>query len=438
LIKRRRFPKIFFGWWQTLVTCTWGGLGSAFNNYGISVFFKPIAAELGLSRAAASLAAGVSRLEGGLEAPLTGWLSDKYGPKWVIFTGACIVCIGLVLMNFINSLWQYIVVWGVIIGFGHNLAFTIAIDKTIINWFIKQRGLAFATRFVIIGICGVIVLPIISWIVTTQGWRMTNLIWAVVMFVGLPFLWFFVKKNRPEYYGLLPDGATVGEEVAGTSQMIDRGVEYAAEVKEVEFTFRQALKTQSYRMLIVGLTVGSMVMGAVNIHVIPFLTDIGIDPVVAGSMMAMMVFFTIPSRFLVGFLSDRVRIDHLRFLLAGTYLFMAAGITAFLLNQTIAMIYVFLILYGFGSGASIPMKIILLGRYFGRKAHGIIHGTTSMIQAPTLFLAPVYAGWVYDTTGSYITAFITVAALATCATFIICLVRPPKPPVEVTDIHKFM
>ena len=66
-------------------------------------------------------------------APVIDWLSDKYGPKWVIFTGACTVVIGLVLMYFINSLWQYIVVWGVIIGSGSNLAFTLAIDKTITN-----------------------------------------------------------------------------------------------------------------------------------------------------------------------------------------------------------------------------------------------------------------------------------------------------------------
>ena len=91
----------------------------------------------------------------------------------------------------------------------------------------------------------IIILPIVTWLVTTQGWRMTNLIWAGVMFAGVPLLWFFVKQNRPEYYGLLPDGATVEGEAADTSQMIDKGVEYAAEFGEAEFTLRQAMKTPS-------------------------------------------------------------------------------------------------------------------------------------------------------------------------------------------------
>jgi len=438
LIKRRRFPKIFFGWWQTLVTCTWSGIAEGFNMYGVSVFFKPLAAELGLTRAAASLAAGVGRLEGGLEAPLTGWLCDKYGPKWVIFTGACIVAIGLVLMNYINSLWQYIVVWGVIIGAGCNLAFTLACDKAITNWFIKKRGRALALRFVLLGILGVILLPIVTWLVTTQGWRVTNLILAVVMFAGLPFLWFFVKKNRPEYYGLLPDGATVGEEAADTSQMIDKGVEYAASVGETEFTVRQALKTPSYWILALGYCAGMIGYGAINIHLIPFLTDIGIDPMVAGGMMAVMVFFNIPSRLLAGFLADRVRTDHLRFLLAGTFLFQVIGITVIVLNQTTAMIYVFLVLFGFGSGANIIVRILIESRFFGRKAFATIHGVTNMIQAPIGLVTPVFAGWVYDTTGSYTIAFISFGAITAVGTFLVFFLRPPKPPADVGDIHKFM
>ncbi len=438
MIKRRRFPKIFFGWWQTLVTCTWSGIAEGLYGFGISVFFKPIAADLGLSRAAASLAAGVGRLEGDLEAPLTGWLCDKFGPRWVIFTGACIVVIGLVLMNFVNSLWQYIVVWGIIIGAGNNLAFTLAIDKTITDWFIKKRGLAFAMRFVLLGIWGVILLPIVTWLVTTQGWRMTNLILAVVMFAGLPFLWFFVKQKRPEYYGLLPDGTPVGEEAADTSQMIERGVEYATSLGEVEFTLRQAMKTPSYWILTVGFSAGTTMYGAINIHLIPFLTDMGIDPVVAGGMMAMMVFFTIPSRFLAGFFGDRVRKDHLRFLLAGTFLFQVIGIIVILLNQTIAMIYVFLILFGFGSGASIVVRILMEGRFFGRKAFATIHGATNMLHAPIGFVTPVFAGWIYDTTGTYTIAFISFVAITAVGAFLVCFLRPPKPPAQVTDVHKFM
>ena len=265
------------------------------------------------------------------------------------------------------------------------------------------------------------------------------MIWAGVMFTGVPLSWYFVKQKRPEYYGLLPDGAKVesGSE-ADIDAIIDKGVEYAASFDETEFTLRQAMRTRAYWMIVMAWACSHLVVGGINIHIIPFLTDMGIDPIVAGGMMAMMVFFTVPSRFLSGFLADRVRKERLQFLLAGAFLCQAIGIAAFLLNQTIAMVYVFLILYGFGSGATTPLKLLMGGRYFGRKAFASIQGTSMMFAAPLSLLAPVYAGWIYDTTGSYISAFITFAALATFATFLMFLVRPPKPPAQVTDVRKFM
>ena len=159
-------PKVYFGWWIVLVTAIVSGLGVSFYRYGISAIFKPLAAELGLSRAAASVATGIGRLEAGLAAPLTGWLVDKFGPRWAVFSGGCIIGFGLILMNFINSGWAYNIVWGLVIGSGVNLGMTLAVDKTTTDWFIRKRGLATGTKFMIRGIIGVIVLPVVSWLVT--------------------------------------------------------------------------------------------------------------------------------------------------------------------------------------------------------------------------------------------------------------------------------
>jgi len=424
---------------MNLVTGIYSGLGHGFTGYGVSVIFKPLAADLGLTRAATAWATGIGRLQGSIEAPITGWLSDRFGPKWVIVVGICFISTGLVLMNFVDSAWSYYVVWGVVTAVGTNLALTIAIDKALTDWFIRKRGLAFGIRFVIIGICGVIVLPIITWLVTTHGWRIACLVWAGVMFTGIPFSWYFVKQKRPEYYGLLPDGVTVeSDTVTDTEVMIDRGVEYAAGFEEVEFTLRQAVKTPAYWLMTVSWISAMVVAGAINIHCIPFLTDMGIDETVAGGMMAMMVFFTIPARFIGGLLADRVRKDHLQYLVAAAFLFQAVGITAFLLNQSIPMVYVFLILFGFGSGAPVSLRLAIGGRFFGRKAFASIQGSSMVFTAPAALLSPVYAGWVYDTTGNYITAFTLFAGLAALSAALMCLVRPPKPPAQITGIRQFL
>ncbi len=439
LIKRRRSPKIFFGWSTVIASGILGLWAYGFHGWGFTAFFKPIASELGFSRAVASVPTGIGRLEGGLEAPLAGWCTDKFGPRWIITSGVLIFGLSLILMNFIDSLWGFYIVWGVMLGTGLNIAVTTPIDTAISNWFVKKRGLALGVKTLFFGLAGMLVLPLVAWLITIQGWRMTCFIGGVVMWlVGLPLACFCFKQHRPEYYGLLPDGATGGEEAADANQVIDRGVKYATEVEEVEFTLRQSLRTPTFWIIIAAQAAQSMAMPAINIHGVPFLTDIGIDPLKAAGMVAMIAAASVPARLIGGFLADRVSRHHLRFLLAGALSLQAVGFAVFLLNQTIAMIYVWFILYGVGMGAAMAPIIAMRARYFGRKAFGSIQGISSAFQTPVGVVAPIYIGWVYDTTGNYITAFVLIAVLVAFATVLSAFAIPPKPPAQITDIRKIV
>jgi len=439
LIKRTKFPKIFFGWWTVLTAGFIGFWGHGYYSHGFSALFKPIASELGFSRTVTSVAASIGRFEGGFEAPLVGWLTDRFGPKWIVFTGAFLIGLSLILMNFIDSLWAFYLVWGVALGTGVNIALTLPTDVAISNWFVKRRGLALGIKNVFSGLSGVLILPLVAWLIVTQDWRTTCVIGGVVMWlVGLPLIWFFLRQQRPEYYGLLPDGATVKEETTDVSQMIEKGIEYAAEVQEVEFALRQAMRTPTYWILVLANACHSLAMPAISIHGIPFLTDIGIDPLVAAGMLSMLVAASIPARLVSGLLADRVRIGHLRFIMAGAYVLQAVGFSIFLLNQTIAMVYVWFILYGIGQGAGFGLMAPMRARYFGRKAFGSIAGSSRLFMTPVGIAAPIYLGWVHDTTGSYITAFTLIAALVALSALLAAFVIPPKPPAQVTDIRRIV
>lgn len=438
MFRRTRFSKIFPGWWIVLVSGILALWGHGYNTYGISALFKPISSELRFNRAATSLAASIGRLEGGFEAPLTGWVTDRFGPKWIVLFGVFLISLSLILMFFINSLWGYYVFWGVMLGTGCNIALTLPTDTTISNWFVKKRGLALSIKQVFSGLSGVIVLPLIAWLIIVQGWRITCLIGGVVMLVvGLPLAWFFLKSHRPEYYGLLPDGGTV-EEKTDTNQMIEKGVNYAAEVNEVEFTLRQAVRTPAYWLLIAVNAVHGLVAPVMNIHLIPFLTDRGIDPLVAAGMMSIMIAASLPARFVGGFLADRISRRHLRILVGGAYLLQTVGVAIFLLNQSLAMIYVWFILYGIGQGAGNTLNPLIRADYFGRKAYGSIRGSATMLMTPVGVIAPIYVGWVYDSTGTYMTTFTLFAALLAAATVLMFFTLPPKPPPKLTDIRQIL
>jgi len=117
---------------------------------------------------------------------------------------------------------------------------------------------------------------------------------------------------------------------------------------------------------------------------------------------------------------------------------MTAGFAIFLLNRTIPMIYAWFIIYGIGVGMNFILLPSTRARYFGRKAFGSIQGSTSLFTMPFGVIAPVYAGWVYDTTGSYINVFTSLAGLLAFATVLAAFIPLPKPPARITDVRKIV
>jgi len=427
--KKRKFPKIFLGWGLVANGSFLNFWGIGYRLYGLSALLKPLSAELGISRAATSVASSIGQMGGGFESVLTGWLTDKIGPKKVIFFGIFLFGTGLILMKFVNSQWSFYLAWGVMMGLGFSAASGVPMNTAITNWFVKKRGLALGTRMMI---TAAFALPIITWLITSYGWRTACLIGGLIwLIIGVLLTLLFVRDHRPEYYGLLPDGAQVKEESReGENKIIERGIQYAAEVEEIEFTFRQAVKTPSYWILILAQVGPTITRNSMIIHFIPIITDMGVSPTKAAAMVTIAGFASPVSRFLSGYLADRIGRQHLRFVLAGSFLLQAIGIGLFVLYQTIAVVYPFLVLYFISLAVNIIIHPLIAGRYFGRKAIGTIQGTSLAITMPIGLIAPIYLGWIYDTTGSYTSALTLTSSLLTLSSLFMLLARPPKPPTE--------
>ncbi|MFH1032264.1 MAG: MFS transporter [Chloroflexota bacterium] len=431
-------PKVFFGWWTVLATgllCIWG---YGFYSVGFSALFKPISLELGLSRATTSVARSLGQFEGGFEAPIVGWLSDRIGPKMVIIFGITVMGVGLLLMNFVHALWSFYLIWGVIVSTGLNIGLSLSVEKAISNWFVKKRGTALSFRWISVVLSTVLIVPLISWLIITVGWRMTCVFGGIVMLVaGLPLAWFFVKKERPEHYGLLPDGAKP-EAATDKSQMVAKGVAYAARSQEIEFTLRQAMRTPAFWLLILGYIGFQMTITTVFTHSIPFITDMGISAVAAAGVMSLAGAIGIPFRFAGGFTADKLKKHQLRFLMGGSFLVLLIGVLVFITKQSMATVYAFLILFYIGQGIGIILNSMIRARYFGRKGFGSIQGASTLMIMPFAVAGPIFAGWVFDKTGTYVLAFQILAALLALGIIFVFFAAPPKPPAQVTDINKII
>jgi len=386
--------------------------------------FKPIAAELDLSRAVASMAASVQSVGQGISGPTAGWAADRYGPRRIMLLGIILLVLGLVAMYFVRSLWSFLLVWGLLVGVGFSFGCTLVTDTAIVRWFVKKSGMAVNIKFAVQNLSGLLLLPAIAWFSTLYDWRVTCVTAAVLIgVVCIPLTWFFVRPHRPEHYGLLPDGAPQAETAATDTRVdsVDGDIGRAP-----EFTLRQTMKTRAYWLMIVVAYLSGAAAPIMGVHCIPFLTDKGIEPVRAAAMMAVVLTSGIPARLITGFVLDRVKTADLRNIIGAGLLLQAAGVTAFVLTRSLAMIYVWFFLFGIGAGVTQSVQIPLWARYFGRKAYGAILGSSMAMNVPVALIAPVYIGRIYDQYGSYMGVITALAILTAISGVVAFFISPPR------------
>lgn len=366
------------------------GAGTVF--YGFSTFFNPMIAEFGWSRTAMAGVSSLSRLEGGLEGPIAGWLIDKFGARRILFIGVTIVGIGFIALWWVNSLLSLYLTFA-FLSIGYGLGYNSASQAAVAKWFIRKRGRALAFLMSGNGVGGAIFLPLIAFIITGFGWR-----WAVV-FIGLvtlaiPLPLSLLMKDSPEKMGLKPDGQE------DTPEGLSAEAESANE--EVDFTVREALRTRSFWIFALAMLFRSAILSAIVIHQIPHLVDIGISYQTASAVLGLMVLISIPGRLFFGWLGDRFS---KKVLVALLCFLQGIGVFIFIRASTLPLLYLYLVIYGLSYGGVIPLTLALRADLFGRRNFATISGLTMPISMIGTVTAPLIAGYLYDTTKSYSVAF---------------------------------
>ena len=99
---------IFYGWWIVLVCSLFNLVVGGTFFYGFTAFFNPLREEFGWTSAQTALGFSLQRLEGGIAAPVVGFLFDRVGPRKLILFGMIAAGCGLLLMSRVQSLgWFY-------------------------------------------------------------------------------------------------------------------------------------------------------------------------------------------------------------------------------------------------------------------------------------------------------------------------------------------
>ena len=432
-----RKPKIFYGWYIVAAAAAINVYGAGVWFYGFPIFYKALLEEFGWTAAAGAAIISLSRLEGGIEGPIIGWAVDKFGPRKMAVIGAVITGFGFMAMSSVASFQvgpvhiSALVAFGLLyagwMSIGYNTGFGHASMASVNAWFIRRRSRAFSIFSLGAGGSGLTVFAL-GYMVNAYGWRTTAFLAGIGIFaIIIPLS--MLLRHKPEQYGYLPDGddpheAALNASTAAPGQ-VRRG-SMKVEWSEFDFSVKEALSTRAFWMLIMGTGARSFAMTSVVVHLIVYLTAVRDIPLVeASGALGLMVTISLIGRLGFGLLGDYMDKRHI---MIGTLMLQTVGIFILMNATSMAQVWIFVIVYGIAYGGAIPIYMAIVGEYFGRKNYATIRGFNQLFHIPTTVSGPVFAGWIYDTTGNYSIAFGSfIVAMLLGVGFLVFAQRPDPP-----------
>jgi MFS family permease len=395
--------------------------------YSFGVFFKPMSAEFGWTRAMTAGAYSLRSIEGGIASPVVGWAVDKYGARGVILLGAIISGASFALMPLVDSLLGFYLVYGILLSTGMSAMLYLPAWTVIAKWFKRRLSLAMAVLAVGAGVGGLICAPASAYLIERFGWRSAFVILGVVIWVvAIPLT--LVVRNSPAEMGLARDGdplPAARPEEDGSPPDAKR--ENPGSPAPGEYTLTQALKSSVFWLLALAFFFFGMAHSTVTVHTVPALTDAGFPETTAAFSFGLLTLVSVIGRLAFGFLGDHL---NKRYLFMIAYVLTGLGLLVLMNARTMPMVYLFIFLFGVGFGGTVPLMPAIRAEYFGTTALGKIQGFMNPVLMFASALGPIFAGSVFDATGTYRISFLVTGLLTFCAAIAIFFARPPRPEPE--------
>ncbi|MQF48671.1 MFS transporter [SAR202 cluster bacterium AC-647-N09_OGT_505m] len=411
---------VFYGWWLVGLATITVAMTNGAASHGLGVFFVALESQFGWSRTVLSGAFALARLEGTVLGPVEGYLTDRFGTRRIVLVGFFVLGCGFLLFSFSSGITGFYVAFFVV-AMGGGLGGFLPMITLANNWFVRQRSMAIAIAGMGIYLGGVLV-PALALGISTVGWRTVSVGLSLFFFlVGFPLT--RLIRNRPEEYGQKPDG-DLPSQSAGEETSTDN---YGDE----DFTPRQAMATSAFWLITISHGLSAMVVGALQVHAIPMLHDAGLSLELAATVVAIYTFVAMGSRILGGFLGDRFPKPSVIFAFAciqATGVLMATAVDSFLTAL------LFAVLFGLGWGGRGSLFTAIRGDYFGRTSFATIFGLSAFFLSGVSVLSPLFAGYMFDTLGSYDMALVIFVIINILGGSLILFARKPSLPMSASSV----
>ena len=405
--------KLYYGWVVALASGVCVLVGNNFQ-YSFGVFLKPLINQFGWSRAAISGCVTTRSALSGIISPLSGDLSDRYGPRKLIIAGVCIVGLSYLLASRISSLLELYLILGILTGIGVGFLFA-PLVATVTRWFGGRAGMANGIVLSGFGVAQTILPPLATHLILQYGWGTCFIILGVATLVVGTAAWSFIKDPPQAIEIQTPSSAIVTGNLSKSAERTQTTDDYPLS----EAFHAPAL----WIMLIIYMTV-AICYQMVVIHVVAAAIDEGATLEAAAIILTLSGITNTLGKLVSGGLANKI----------GTKLILALCLAAqapalfFLAGaRDINVFYIISAAYGFAYAGTSPVIPTMAADLFGTKSVGSIFGTLNLAYTFGAAIGPLLAGYIFDITGRYTIAFLC-AAGTLLLSFVLCLFlkRPQK------------
>jgi predicted MFS family arabinose efflux permease len=359
------------------------GIGNTFP-----VFFPPLLAEFGGSRAATALAVTLMWTFGAVLAPLAGHLVDRWSPRALIGLGLGASAAGLAVAALAPTLTVFVLGLGVGAGIGIALTGMVPQAAVINADYRRRRGVATGIAFAG-SMAGYVMATPAQWIITRFGWRAAVGAYVVMILVLVPCVW----RVYPRRLGV--DGPAVVSIGTGSVGGLARRPAFWA--------------------LAVFFTIAPHVGLLATVQHAVYFATLGYPAWEASLMLLIGGVLSTSGRALAGLVGDRIGAPATGFLsfgltLAGTLCLLGLE---FWPVRALAYGYVAFLFLPIGTRATIVS--MLVPRIAPPGKFGTVFGWLSVGNSLGAATGPLLSGALYDLTGSYLVIYATAVTLVVIA-----------------------
>lgn len=362
---------------------------------------QPADGGFGWTKAEVSTASFVNLVLYGLMGPIAAALMAKYGLRRVVAWALVTVSLGALSTTWMQSLWQYVALWGVVVGIGAGCMSTILASNVANRWFVKRKGLVMGSLMAANAAGGLLFLPLLSGLADHQGWRWVSRTIGFSALLMVPLVLLFLK-NRPEDVGVVAYGAPADW----------KSPEPASNpIRLAWSTLQDAWRHGAFWLLAGGFFVcGLSTSGLVQQHFFSAADDHGIGYGPAGKLLLLVGLFDVVGTLGSGWLTDRVDPRKLLFAYYGL-----RGLSLFALEPALSsgasspLLIGIMIFYGLDWIATVPPTVALASEIFGPQRGSVVYGWLFAAHQIGGAIFAWAAGLIRDWTASYALAYLIAA-----------------------------